>query len=68
MCMLESLFRLRAVYPFIRKVKFSVKLHAKDFVAGNYVILINKHFWSKCKVAYSSQADGPVFRHSDKEC
>lgn len=46
--LVESLFALRAVYPFNRKVKFSAKLHAKGFVAWNYVILIN--FWFKCKL------------------
>lgn len=48
--MVESLFALRAVYPFNRKVKFSAKLHAKGFVAGNYVILIKGTSGSNIKL------------------
>ena len=48
--MVESFLALRAVYPFNRKVKFSAKLYAKGFVAGNYVILIKGTSGSNVKL------------------
>ena len=49
--LVESLFALRAVYPFNRKAKFSAKLHAKSFNCCRELCYFNKrHFWFKCKV------------------